>query len=71
MPKNVEGETSSLRLTVSRTLAGYLSNLAKQGSHLGASSNDIAVRLLTNEVDRLIREGEHDRRIPTREPENS
>lgn len=68
MPKKMDGETAELRLTVPKTLAGYLSLLARD-SHLGASANDIAVRLLTNEVDRLIRDGEHERKVPTAEAE--
>jgi len=70
MPKKVEGETAELRLTVPQTLAGYLSLLARD-SHLGASANDIAVRLLTSEVDRLIREGEHLRKVPTADRESA
>lgn len=63
MPKILEGETDEIKLRVPKTLIGYLSVLAKD-SMMGASANDIAVHLLTKEVQRLFDGDAHSKKIP-------
>ena len=66
MPKKLEGETEELRLTVPKTLTGYLTYLAKD-HFLGAATTDIAVYILTKEVQRMFEADYHNKRVPTAE----
>jgi hypothetical protein len=63
MPKKLVGEVDDLRVSLPLSLINYLNYIAKD-STLGASANDIASHLLVEEVQRLVREGEHERKLP-------
>jgi hypothetical protein len=62
-PKNV-GETDELRLTLPVSLINYLNYLAKD-SVMGPNANDIAAHLLIESVRALIREKEHEMKLPS------
>lgn len=66
MPKKLEGEVDELRLTVPKTLKGYLTLLAKD-HFLGAATNDLAVFILTKEVQRMFEADYHGKKVPTAE----
>lgn len=71
MPRVVEGRSETLRFDVAKPLADYLSLLART-SILGVTANDVARIILTNEVQRLIDSGYHERVVPgsTMNPED-
>ena len=57
------GDPKSFQITVPMTLWDYLTFLAAH-SVLGTSEQDVAVHILTRELDAMFRAGYHDKRIP-------
>ncbi len=57
------GEPRPFQITVPNPLWDYLTHLAAH-SMLGTSEQEVAVHLLTRELNAMFESGYHDRRIP-------
>lgn len=62
--KRLEQGTVELRFWAPEKLAGYLTLLARE-TMLGASMNDVALRLLTDEAERKLAARYHEQVVPT------
>jgi hypothetical protein len=61
-PENKQ-ETQTLSITLPKAAYGYLAHLARN-SMLGATENDVAVRLLTDRLLELSQQKFHDEKAP-------
>jgi hypothetical protein len=68
MTKKLQQSTGEIRFNAPMKLVGYLELLARD-TLLGASANDVALALLTVEVERRLFADYHSKTIPVTEPE--
>ncbi len=62
--------TKEIRFTPSPKLLGYLRLLARD-TMLGATANDVAEKLLTDEAERRFLDGYHAKAVPTLDEEGA